>query len=293
MRRLRTATGATLVDLIFLWIGTLRPTTEQGFIIRAVAGLVVAWAVLETVQSRRFRAWLSFEVRSPFIRKADRPRTPKIVAKEVELGFLDFELNSTKAATAVSKLLVRLTKELGRGARDTQASSKQLATVSALSVARRRGAANLAASRINAHAQRLERLEEAFRKACGDLSSNSLGWVETAPATSGWAELDKSFETLANVSSESRGGSLGYRQAVQQNRELRVTQGVNKATERLLVVLDRLLEDNDSIIAYCEEARSIVERRAPALIAVNRRSPRRTKHDPSPRQPSQESEGKD
>lgn len=213
-------------------------------------------------------------------------------AVPAELGFLDFELNAKRATTKVAAQLLRLGSDMERTTPHIRASGDAIAAAAGQGVEVRHKVARRAASRIEAHAKRQERLEAPLRLAVDELTQNSLGWIRTTLAKNGWNELEASLQQLAKYATVARGGAAEYRQAVQANRQLMISQDMNRSTERLMEVLEKELEDIDRVNSFCTAGTTLVRQRTAGAVTAAQRSPQRTKRGRSPRPPSRGSEDK-
>jgi hypothetical protein len=293
-KTLRTALWATLVDLVVLAIGSLKPSTIQGLVARALVGLVVAWVVLEVVQSRWFRTRLPFDVRSPFTPKAGKPIRPKPVPAVVELGFLDHEQNMKNAGALVTTNLAKVGDELLRGGKVMEARAPKITASAALSVEERLRATKKAAGEFEEHAKRLERAEIAVHANRVKLVDSLLGLIRTLPlqATYDWPALSKSLLTMVDASAVGKASTLAYRQATARSRSIAVSQEVNRSLDHVIAVLDRVLEDIEAILQCCAEGRELIAQRTTTHRSEAPRSARSSTGGRPPRQPSRGSSGK-
>lgn len=101
------------------------------------------------------------------------------------------------------------------------------------------------------HARRLERLEHDYRSQLTEQLAHARGIVERVPS-GGRGALGPAVAAWRGAAAGSRQSTVGYRDSVRGTRQQSASQVVNGACDDLLVVLDRVVEDTDKIVSYCD-----------------------------------------
>jgi Zn-dependent M32 family carboxypeptidase len=247
------------VAILAVWAGTRDPLTLLYLAFAAFVIVAIAFEVLQQPWGRRWIPHFPFDFRITMARKDAQPKPPPVA---VERGFLDYEMDAMRGINAANKLLGLIAKELARNTRDTTTSAARLSALKGAPVEKRVRGAKKAADALSAHANRLGRLEMEYRAACHQMTSNFLHWIETAPEGNDFETFDRNLVELAEITKASRASTLAYRNSVHESRQLRVSQDVNGATDRVIAVVDKLVQDVESITKYCVDAHAAIGRRA-------------------------------
>lgn len=225
------------------------------------AALVVLWsaATAEPVRRRTQSvvAGLPFTVQVAW---RGNLKAPRIAADK---GFLDFEKSYLKATEDATKTLNAFAAEMNRQNPKLVAQTARTQTTQGASVETRLRVANETAQLIDRHAARFERLEKTYRAQCEGMSTNLVDMLSTAPASGGLGEFPNILAKAQEQTTTSRESMVSYREAVKQTRKMRVSQPLNQACDRLIAVLDRVVEDTDSNIKALADARTIISNRWP------------------------------
>jgi hypothetical protein len=221
---------------------------------------VVGLAALELHgRWRQIRERIPFDLQSPIVR-----RYPKIVPPPPALGRLDFELYMVQASDALTRVLNDMSRELTKNSARVSKATARVQRAAGKPIQRRHRVVADSAQVIRKHARRLVRFEANYRSHAGAMVTNSRGLIENMSPGEDFAPVASSTAMLRTSTVESRASTAGYRDASQGTRSLNMSQALNGASEELIAVLDRVLEDADMFIAYCDWV---------AQQAVNRQSP--------------------
>jgi hypothetical protein len=219
-------------------------------IIGFVVGLLGLGALEVHERREQIRQRTPFTIRSPIARKNLRsavplPRTP---------GRLDFELDMQRAADASTALLNKIGDEMRRNAGRLDKETARVQRSEGKSIERRHRAVGHSGVVIRKHASRLARLEAGYRSQITAMVDNSKRILESsdptedmsmaAAATLGWRESAVGART----------STVRYQDTVRTQRATNIHQEVNSAAEELIAVLDRIIEDAGTVIAYCDWA---------------------------------------
>jgi hypothetical protein len=258
------ALGAGLGLVIVVLTLTPGTATALGawFWVALVVGvvlLVVNSVALLWKPSRALASWVW--LRLPWDIHVTRKAAALRRADSTERGFLDYELGFLRGMTSVNDILGRITKEAERNARDTNTSTAKMKALVGAPVEKRIRGAKKSADSFTRYAERLERLESQYRTACQRMTTNFLDWVRTAPEANDWNSFDPTLASLAEVTRGSKASTTSYRDTIQESRNLKVSQDVNRSTDRLISATNKLIEDIDGIIKFCGEGRFALKRR--------------------------------
>jgi len=265
-------------------LGWVTPETGRWLLVAAM-GLVVA----EVIYSARGRirgagaslaATLPVEFRSPVVRKHS---APPIEDAPAPLGFLDFE------AVAVAAMQ-RMTKTLGAIARETVAMGKTFVRYTprfekavSWSSEAKQALGREAGAKVEAHAQHMERLEVDLRQGIDEMATNYLERIRFAPGAA-VGEVRPSIAGMRDATAASRPSTAGMRDAAINLRNQNVQQAMNRATDRLIDVLGRLISDFDAVTRFATTALTMIDEKIAAENAATgatgasaRRSRRRAK----------------
>jgi hypothetical protein len=180
---------------------------------------------------------------------------------QTERGYLDYELGFMRGMKSANQILTRITKETERNVRDTNTSTERLRALVGAPIERRLRGATKSADAFTGFAKRLERLQAQYRTACHQMTSNFLDWIRTAPEGNDFRSFEPTLTALATSSRASKESTATYRDSMQTNRNLKVSQDVNRAADRVIAVIDRLIQDTDGIIKFCGDARATIKQR--------------------------------
>jgi hypothetical protein len=229
-----------------------------GYGLLAAAGGVVVIAFVEWWRREGIR------FQSPVTKASRAPKSSSKVLRPVtEQGFLDFEKQYLVATKAATKTLEAVGRELTTNTPKIQAAAVSMQRVKGADVDRRLGAVNAAARLLNGHAARLENLEKTYRAQSRTIATNLVDMLETTPLTSDLGEFPKAIATTGEQSSDAIASTAGYKEAVRGTRDMKVSQKVNQSADRLIAVLDLLLEDIEAIVKACNDALAVIETRWP------------------------------
>jgi hypothetical protein len=225
-----------------------------GFTLLLVNSVALLWGPANGLAN-----WVS--ARSPFDIRLTWRTSALNLPDSTELGFLDYELGFKVGMVAVNEILGRITKETEKNARDTNTSTAQLKRLVGAPVKQRIRGAKKSADAFTSYAKRLERLEAQYRAACQQMTTNFLNWIRTAPEGNDFQSFDPTLSSLAKSSRGSSTSTVSYRDTIQESRNLKVSQDVNRATDRVIAAVNRLIEDIDGLIKFCGEGRAAAKRR--------------------------------
>jgi hypothetical protein len=236
---------------------------------QSIAVALVLWAmfgligmvITERIQLRlgdQFGALDQRLGRPRLIRTAKRQSTPPV---EADKGFLDYERGYLAATQAATKTLNAIAAEMTLQSPKIVAQTARTQATQGTSVETRLRVANQTAKLIDRHAARFEGLEKTYRARSEAMSINLVDMLSTVPATGSLGEFPDVLEITQRQTAESRQSMAGYRDAVTKTRRMRVSQPLNQACDRLIAVLDRLLEDTDSNVKALADARSVISNR--------------------------------
>ena len=234
---------------------------EAAWICWVFAALVVLWSAVTAEPVRRRSqsvvALLPFRVQ---IAWRGNLRAPRI---EVEKGFLDFEKAHLEGTQAATKTLQAFAAEMTRHTPKVVVEGAKLQQLQGAPVDKRLRATNRSARLIDRHASRFERLEKTYRAQSRAMTVNLVEMLNTTPATGSLGQLPDALATTAAQTTASRASTAGYRDAVTNMRQMRVSQKLNRSCDRLISVLDSVLEDSDAILKAYAEAQSVIAKRWP------------------------------
>jgi hypothetical protein len=232
------------VAVIAVLAGTTKPLAVlvpalAAFLI--VALLVELWPRLHVgVRVHGAASWAMD--RSPVLVDVRR-RPSATVPPQGERGWLDFRRDGERAAKDVSVVVEEMTKAMERQSKQTNHHARR-----ADRAARRNYSAEriyrlteAAAKDMNSHAARMEGLEQRYRTAQLGMIQNLTDLLRVQPD----AELGD-LTPVADVAAESRTTMRAYRDSVQGLRDQNISQPMNRATERLILVVEMFYEDVDT-----------------------------------------------
>lgn len=257
-----------VIGVVIPWLGAI---VVSGFGIGGpwvgfyalVAVFVLTLAEIVTPIEYRFRKWLGpklpYEVRSPVVRKTLRVVIPEPSAP---LGFLDFQLAAERAMDQLIKIVGELRRDMERLTRLTGEYSPR-------SIAAQRASTQVQVNLSREYAGKLERQllgfagrEAALREAGRQLSENMLQRIRLFPPEADLSSFRRYVELVRTPTMGARDSMAILRKETAKIRGLLVQQAVNAATDRLLRVLDGIMEDYGVIIQFGDDALAELDRRA-------------------------------
>ncbi|OLC26571.1 MAG: hypothetical protein AUH40_03560 [Chloroflexi bacterium 13_1_40CM_65_17] len=240
---------------------------------QSIAVSLVLWAVFGSVGvfiAERFHLQLSAPLSAldqrlgrPRLIRTGRIKNQTTVPRVTEKGYLDFERGYLKATQAATKTLKAFTAEMNAQTPKLVTQTARTETIQGTSVETRLRVANETAALIDRHAARFERLEVTYRAQCEAMSMNLVDMLSTAPSSGNLGEFPNVLATAQEHTAGSRESMAGYRDAVIKTRKMRVSQPLNQACDRLILVLDRVIEDTDSTLKAIADARRVISKRWP------------------------------
>jgi hypothetical protein len=228
--------------------------TAAGILSRDIAAyalFAVAFllALRSAWQFEPIRSHIPYDFQSPIVRRRRTVRPRRIPA---ELGQVDYELHLMRSTKGAVRFLGKIAKEMTRNAANVRQQTERIPELKDKSVQTRHSAYARMGRLFRKHARRLARAEARYRVENEAVVSNMQKLLETAVpgqdferAVEATAALRKS--TLANKTS-----ITDYKNAIQVLRNQSVSQAVNGACDELLMVLDRMIENTDTVITYAD-----------------------------------------
>ncbi len=234
---------------------------EAAWLCWAIAAVVVLWSVLTAEPVRRRSqsavAFLPFSVQIAWRGNLKAPRV------EVEKGFLDFENGNMEATAAATRTLQAFAAEMSRHNPKIVAQTARMQKLQGAPVDQRLQAAADSARLLDRHAAHFERLEKTYRAQVTAMTSNLIEMLSTTPATGTLGQLPDAIRVTAAQTAASKTGTANYRDTLIQMRQMRVSQRVNESCDRLIAVLDRVIEDSEMILKAYSEADKVIAQRWP------------------------------
>lgn len=126
--------GGLAVTIIAVWAGTRNPLTLLYAALAAFVVVAVAFEVLQRPWGRRQVSKFPYQI--TIVRKNLQPTTPP---KEVERGFLDYEKDAMAGIEAMTRVVAKLSAEMVRHTRDTNANTARLTELARAPVDQRLG----------------------------------------------------------------------------------------------------------------------------------------------------------
>ena len=251
--------GATWLAVagVFLVKGdSVNTPVAYGFL--AVGGLAALYwlATSPTVSQWVRSAWSGLASRSPIIVRVERRTRP--TAPPGERGYWDFKRDGERALAAMVKVLDAMTAEGERNTKKTIRNTKRLKAAARrrnLSTKKAYALHERTAKDIDSYAARMERLEERYRKERVRMIENFLAWRATHTTEAELAKWRASLgiDALAASSTDAREATEGHRDSVREMRQQNVARPVNEATDRLVAVLTKQIENIEATEAFCRE----------------------------------------
>ncbi len=248
--------GGLAVTIIAVWAGARNPLTLLYTALAAFVVVAVAFEVLQRPWGRRQVSKFPYHI--TIVRKNLPPTTPP---REVERGFLDYEMGAMTGIEAMTRVVAKISAEMVRHTRDTNAKTARLKELVRAPVEQRLRGAKKSADAIEAHARRLERLEDDYRQAVDKMIANSLGYIRTAPAENDFNGFKETLASLGQSTKESTESTLSYRRTLNESRIVNVSRDVNRATEHAIEVVDKLARDSERIVKYATDAAALIAKR--------------------------------
>jgi hypothetical protein len=235
-----------IAGLIVGGIGLVAPKGVAAYLLWFVAGFLVLRSVWE---AQWFQRRFPYRFQAPMVRKEPVVR---VAPPPAAMGNLDFSLYMQRSSQTIAGLLGKMSKEMQRNTGEVGRNTARIVRANASgSIERQHRAAAKTAAGLSGHAKRLGRLEAEYRLQVESFVTNSqalIGAID-APELPGVAANTTEFR--ASIES-GKAGTSSYRDSVQTTRQLNMSQAVNGASENLMAVLGRVMEDADTLIAYCD-----------------------------------------
>ncbi len=207
-----------------------------------------------------------------------------------ELGYLDYELKLEGVLERQRIFSTQLGEALMRADRAIVESLRTDRPIPRSDVKGQHRLAKKAAATIESHVKKLGRIEAKYRVSSEELATTYLGWIRTVPEPEGgWIVLDLAFWMTAARTRRQAETNRNWRESFRRMRDHNRSREANQALDRLVGVLDRLIEDTNGGLKYCAEAHVLILRRMNSAKRAAPQSPLQTTHDPQPPPPSQES----
>jgi hypothetical protein len=259
-----------VLALLALNTEILGPLTPWALILAAVLilGGLVGLLIEATRPLIRLREFLVDQAHS-LDQRLGRPRVVRTLAKriaatplkDVPKGFLDYEKQMLETTLSTAAVLGKITKETDGATKRIEKGTARTVQARGASVERRLRVSSGVAKDMDRFTQRLEALEDEYRVATGGMIDGGLGWLRTAPE-------GNDFSVFAVQVSKLRDSTIGYREsirgsrtAMKAGRDVNVSQDVNRAYDRAIDILSKLLQDVERVIAYLDEANRLSRQR--------------------------------
>lgn len=227
-----------------------------GLLLPALGVFVVVALVLEFwpwLRPRLARLLRVAMARSPIIVEIRVRRRPKDTFPEGERGIWDFRRDGDRAMAAMSSLMQEMTvgtmkssKEVARHARRM---GKLVAGPFTSEQMHKRG--QKAGRDIERHAVAMEGLETRYREQRESMIQNYADWFHSQPGEGPVAAWRAELQTLAGVIAESVVANTAYLDSVKALRGQNFNQPMNRATNRLVAVLTRMVENLTATEQFC------------------------------------------
>jgi hypothetical protein len=215
---------------LFFWAGFQWPAYDL-LIIAAVA-VGVPWLIWSERARHLRRATLSA---LPFEVKRRPPLQPR---PSGERGWLDFRRDGGRALARMVAVTTDMAKDMQKSARQMNGHTRRTQAAMGGSSDRQWKVAAAAAKDINRHAATTEIREAEYRAAQQDMAANFDALLKAQPQT----DLGDLKEAAA-AAREGLESLREYRKAVLGLRKQSMSQTLNEATDRLLTVLDKQIEN--------------------------------------------------
>jgi hypothetical protein len=234
--------------------GVLAFTMTALFAMAAAACFLIGFSIEKGWHSR-LAARVPLELRSPIIRR--RRDEVVIPPPNAPLGFLDFQLAFERALEALAKIAGRMAKDQKAGLRLNQSYTPRFLAAQKASTADQVALSREYAIRLAGHAEKMALREVALRDGAAQLSENGLERIRLFPPGIDSTMLHPFrdiIEGIRNPTVGARDATVEYRGSVAGMRKIGLQQSVNAVTDRLLGILERLIEDYDAIIGFGDAA---------------------------------------
>jgi hypothetical protein len=241
------ATGVLLAALgLFAWAGLQGPIYYVAVIV--AAAILIPWLIWGR---RPRRAWAAFVAWLPFTIQRKR-RQEVVTGPPGERGLWDFRRDGDRAMELMTALLLEMTasmeghsKKLGRHGRRMDRQSRRNP-----SVERAYKLSERSASDIERHAVTMDSLETRYREATADMIQNFKDWLGGQPSGTDLTVWKTALRAMGVGAKEGVTGTKAYKKAVQGLRAQNTSQPINRATDHLVVVLDRIIKDMDAAARF-------------------------------------------
>jgi hypothetical protein len=271
--------GAVLALLSFIGgialpaTGVITPTL--GFWLLGFAGCLVLTEIVYSVWGTQVHGLLlrsPIGLQSPVTRR--RGDGVVIPPADAPLGFLDFQVRFERAIKEATRSMNELGKDLAAGLRMSNKHLPRMqkaATASSedqLRVSRDYGRS------LGRFTTRLDRDEARFRNARIQIAENGLSRIRAFPHGTDLTTFRGMIESIRNPTAEGLVATREYRQSVASMRKVGVQQEVNAATDRLLMVIDRWIEDYVDVVRFGDEALAEIAARSSSAARSSPTTPR-------------------
>lgn len=238
-----------IAALVLAGVGVFSPR-DLAYLLWMIAAALV---VLSAWEWQPLRRRIPFSFRSPVIRST---AVAKVQPPTAELGSVDYELYTERAFAATNRALDKMAEEVARHGRRLPRETARLEKMQGKSAEQRHRALVQNGRVISKHARRLSRLEMVYRNEVSVLVTNGRKVMEHAGPN---AEVAASFRGWREATIQSRDVSLDYRATAQTQRQQSVSQAINAASDELVAVMTRVIEDSETVIDYCDWCIKILE----------------------------------
>jgi hypothetical protein len=201
---------------------------------------------------------LPFQLRSPIVRRVREPSR-----REAAYGWADFEAFAVAALKRMTTTLIGINREITAIGKTLRNDTPKVAIAAAQSADKRRSFFRGVGSRVDAHAQRMERLQVQFRHQITEMSTNYLERLRYVNAD-GASQNRPGIVGMRSAVADSRPKIVGMRESALVLRRQSVQQIVNQATDRLDEVIGRLLSDFDAVTRFTTDALKLIDEKIDA-----------------------------
>lgn len=227
----------------------------------SIWGVAVIWLVLALITWQPVQTRLQFLVRGterPVVVNAD-PNA------RIEKGFLDFAVDAKRAGQEFPAILTRITRETTNIAKKLQ-SAKERTHNAAGDLVKIHNIASRTAGQIDEYSAFLESNLNLLQQTSRMLTHSWIGYIEwftpqTEAQKGQLLELRPVIRNLLESTRNSPKGVGAFRDAVAALRGKRISQDINRATERLLPHLDGIIAVMKEIERTCVKLLSIINKK--------------------------------
>lgn len=216
-----------------------------------VTGAVVLLLANSLWQWDRFQAFRQrtpFRLQSPVVRRNPKPAQAPIT----DYGVLDFAVFWERSMADATRVITKMASAAGKYSAGVGKQTERIQRIQGADLETRHRTLTRSAEPIAKQAAVLEQLERQYRVHTESIDHNGRLWLSaTSEDLHGFAPSVVALKANIEVSTES---TRNWRSSVQGTRSMNIHQAINSATDRLLAVLDRIIEDNNMYLAYCDWA---------------------------------------